>query len=141
MARSQAQTLTLTDFLLARIAEDEAVAREVDPDAWGYDVTANREAWADGDRVSVGVGRVLAECEAKRRIVELHTPGSWTAIAGVGDVSTCPTCAYLWDEDFPRHPGVTTDGELAEERYPCSTLQLLALPYADHPDYDEAWRP
>ena len=24
---------------------------------------------------------------------------------------------------------------------PCATLRLLALPYADHPDYREEWRP
>jgi hypothetical protein len=25
--------------------------------------------------------------------------------------------------------------------YPCDTLKLLALPYADHPDYRDEWRP
>jgi len=108
--------MTIVEFLLARIAEDEAVAREVNPDAWDYDVTANREAWADEDRVSVGVGRVLADCEAKRRIVETHD----------GTVAGQPNT----------HPCDGTSGV-----YECDTLRALASVYADHPDYDEAWRP
>ncbi len=27
------------------------------------------------------------------------------------------------------------------ETFPCRTLRLLASAYADHPDYNEAWRP
>jgi hypothetical protein len=50
--------MTLTEFLLARIAEDERVAREEDfsgpiADEWPWDIS-----------------RALAECETKRRIVE-----------------------------------------------------------------------
>lgn len=55
--------------------------------------------------------RVLAECEAKRRIVRLHPE-----ILGI-----CQECA--------------------NEQYPCRTLGAVALPYADHPDYREEWRP
>ena len=55
--------------------------------------------------------RVLAECESKRRIITL---------CGVD----------------PLQPGalllrVQTD----------AVVRLLALPYADHPDYREQWRP
>lgn len=53
----------LTGFLLARIAEDEAAAA-----GWINPATRINDAdlWAE-----VG-SRMLAECEAKRRIVELH---------------------------------------------------------------------
>ena len=47
---------TLTEFLLARIAEDEDEAEDNEP-YWG--------GWS-----SAHEARVLAECEAKRRIVE-----------------------------------------------------------------------
>lgn len=60
--------------------------------------------------------RVLAEVEAKRRIVEDcsgDTPGS---------------VYYLENPDV-------TDG------LNCRVLCLLALPYADHPDYRPSWRP
>lgn len=58
------QTLNLTDFLLARIAEDEAVAGDVHL-RW---CSTNEEA--NFNPCDCGwPARVLAECEAKRRIV------------------------------------------------------------------------
>lgn len=114
--------MTLTEFLLARIAEDEAVARAYeDGDNWPNpyigDGDSSDLAWVD----RFTAGRVRAECEAKRRIVELHE--------GAHECSTYDTegeidnCTWVLATDM------------------CSTLRLLALPYADHPDYDEAWRP
>jgi hypothetical protein len=110
--------VTLTEFLLARIDDDEAIAgdvaveririgRIIEYPAEGED----RSFWADydgaGPSVSVGPHRVLAECEAKRRIVEV---------------------ARFADEG-PAGWGYR------------SILRLLALPYADHPDYSPEWRP
>lgn len=85
--------MTLTDFLLARIAEDEMRAR-----------LAARQDWMDR--------RLLAECEAKRRIVGRHDV-----------VDAAGGCAFC--------------GEPA----PCEHLRILASVYADHRDYDERWRP
>lgn len=79
--------VTLTDFLLDRIAEDEAVARTAE---YGY------------------IERQLAECDAKRRIVQYH-------------------------EVKHRREGVGG--------FNCFTAKTLALPYADHPDYREEWKP
>ena len=138
--------MTLTDFLLARIAEDEAAAQTVPPLDYNIDMGGNRqdERWmfdralpssadgmgnwsknrgrADADHFSRwDPARVLAECEAKRRIVEIHreVPASdidWS------DCALCPT-------------------GLTRTRWPCPTLRALALPYAAHPDYREEWRP
>jgi len=152
-------TLTLTDFLLARIAEDEAVAQAAvwsspDPDwdgvdAWDAEVAFGEMA-VGPDRGSptdaaVVIGpfrgglhmtgkaterrngvvaqhiarhdpaRVLAECEAKRWIV------AW--------------CDPLYDDDGKPFGG----GGCTEAWW--DSLQALALPYADHPDYREEWRP
>jgi hypothetical protein len=64
-----------------------------------------------------------AEVDAKRRILDLHTP------ARPGDPSYgCPTC---WE-------GAEDGGPMD---YPCPTLRLLALPYADRPGYQGSWRP
>jgi hypothetical protein len=72
--RGQAVT-ALTEFLLARIPEDEAGAREAqalaniytDPQ-WHWLVAHNGGSrW---QQTSHDPARVLAECEAKRRIVE-----------------------------------------------------------------------
>ena len=97
--------VTLTDFLLARIAEDEEAAEGVNRGRWN-----SRVARLDGDLYALvsrqHPARVLAECEAKRRIVE-H-------------------CDYDHLALSPGDPYV---------------LQLLALPFASHPDYDESWKP
>lgn len=62
--------------------------------------------------------RVLAECEAKRRIVALHDGAHECSVYVRGEVDNC-----AW----------------VERGDSCSTLRLLALPYADHPDYDPSW--
>jgi hypothetical protein len=96
--------MTLTDFLLARIAEDEGINRRI--------VKAAGFAMFNGEPVDPHARRLLAECEAKRRIVEL----SWH---------------HLGDEEYG----------WGMEEAKRQILTLLALPYADHPDYREEWRP
>lgn len=110
--------ITLTEFLLARIAEDEAESvHDVDcslivngrPDpAFGWECDCG---WPD---------RLKAECEAKRRIVERHQPEEFADTPGEFFCSRCQRTAEVW---------------------PCPDVMDLALPYADHPDYREEWRP
>lgn len=113
---------TLTEFLLLRIAEDEAVANVCT--AWDDTRSALREG---GRYVEASPARVLARCEADRRIVELHTPKP-TSSGYTRD--ECPVCAEVMGYD---------DGEW--EDYPCPTLRTLASIYAGHEDFDESWRP
>lgn len=110
---------TLTDFLLARYAEEEALARAVRPiQMTGYNgdspdvlsVFRHRERSQDGAVYSVAdhestvllrylaPERVLADLEAKRALLR-----------------------YL--------PG---------ERY--AIEDILVQPYAEHPDFDPSWR-
>lgn len=122
--------MTLTEFLLARFAEDSATAsaaHEQWPGPWDYDERRG-EVWHSGDNgaydrpfvcnadghladehiARFNPARVLVECEAKRRIVDRAT--------------------YMGD---------------AEDRmggYADEFLSLLAMPYADHPDFDPSWR-
>jgi len=153
--------VTITEFLLARIAEDEAVAREVlaqqqhdvtrSPGDFpsGYDPAKDAElASADGPIgytvVMVGVARVLAECEAKRRIVELHQ--SWPVL-----VETPPNLEVVTPDDLSTI-AVRASKRLAwltEQEYrarfgteppTAPMLRALASVYADHPDFDPAWR-
>ena len=117
---------TLTEFDLARIAEDEAVAKGSGVIAWltyrrpdgSMDHTELASATADAPDVWItaegeAVGftsaqvvfderRVLADCEAKRQLLVLSEHGC-------GD-------------DY--------------ERVQCA----IALPYAEHPDYRQEWR-
>ena len=124
----------MTEFLLARIAEDEAAARAVQPLGYSIDMGGRRndERWyvarlrfsgADGaaraeqDEEASQLfarhdpARVLAECEAKRRIVDRYQHGP------VGDGE--------WDAGW----------DVAMEE----AMEFLALPYANHPDYREEW--
>ena len=94
--------MTLTEFLLARIAEDERRAKVV-LDV-GIHPTLVIDPVAQKWLKDFGPGRVLRECEAKRRIVFI------------------------------------SQGWLTRQRQTTDMLCILATVYADHPDYDEAWR-
>lgn len=125
--------MTLTEFLLARIAEDEAPTwtlvpyqckpgccapvgwvgskcRFCDPaPVYGGTVAAITQLAQEHAEDVHEWSRRLAECEAKRRIVERCGP--------IADDPTLPST------HLARH-----------------VLQDLAVVYTGHPDYDEAWR-
>ena len=141
-------TLTLTDFLLARIAEDEAVVRE----ARSSEHPADRDGTAlmaiDGTgsaAVMISSGRVLAECEAKRRIVERESRWVRQRFDAPEHMTVMP------DNDGPPHiqlaSGATLHGEdmasFRAEWYepapPTATLRDLASIYADHADFRPEW--
>src|SRR5665647_728483 len=132
----------LTSFVLARIAEDERFAHQAMGGGDGHwaswnrswDTSPTRDLAADGVRVAAlpmtidehvcrhDPARVLAECEAKRRIVEEHPAERYADV----DERFCKRCrAGL----FEREVG-----------WPCATLRSLALPYADHEQFREEWR-
>ena len=188
--------MTLTDFLLARIAEDEAVARAATGGSWSWD----HEDWSDRDMSGFKNGcvdgqdwghhgpdlmssepdpeyggqsivisssgydadqvivaeadgrhiarhdpaRVLAECEAKRRIVELHE--LWPVLVErqptfepiAGDLQSLTfrasqQIAWLTEQEYR--------SKFGDEPPTAPMLAALATVYADHPDYDESWRP
>jgi hypothetical protein len=143
--------MSLPEFLLARIAEREALAVRMRDAVWPEQImvcpaddTGNsglppcvsvtdplyRKAWvrlwktgnyeigwtlSDDNTEAWGptlARREIAECEAKRRIVE------WA------------TTVYAIQTGGPR-----------PRQGPNPILALLALPYADHPDYQPEWRP
>lgn len=71
--------------------------------------------------------RMLAECEAKRRMISEHGPE--TNDVGWDRTETiCRRCRY--DEGLDSFP----HGH-------CPTIKLLAASYADRPGYQESWRP
>lgn len=141
-------TTSLTDFLLARIAEDEDVARAASVGPW-YSTEGTRRGtygvlvedslgdWlgniakdtseVDAEHIARhDPARVLAECEAKRRIVEALVDAE-DAVAG-------------YDNDDPNNPPSYWQewGNLHALRL---SVGLLALPYADHVDYRQEWKP
>ncbi|WP_454043875.1 DUF6221 family protein [Cellulosimicrobium sp. Marseille-Q8652] len=110
--------MTPTEFVLARIAEDEDAARAAGPDDGGGDATG-----ADAHRARWSPARVLAECAAKHRIVELaHEATGYDMTVDLERSSSARV-----------QSGVSFVGD--------RILEELATAYADHPDYDDAWRP
>ena len=75
------------------------------------------------------VNQMINEIEATRRILLAHRTTVSEKVPGFplyGSEYWCETCHVPADE--------------AGSNW-CLTLRLLALPYADHPDYSERWRP
>lgn len=93
--------MTITEFLLARIAEDEQRAHAAaEQNAVMYRTPTQPDP------------RLLRECEAKRRLIEL-----------AGETQ------QAWNEEYG-HSGPVTGTE---------EWRILAAIYQDHPDYDPAW--
>ena len=112
--------MTLTEFLTARLDEDERVASGLmgatrfvgsEPDFTGRGGPAAHEFWQRFDPAYV-----LAGIAAKRQIIAEHDTVNWQPGDRVHD------CQW-------------------ERPWPCPTLRLLAVVYDQHPHYDETWRP
>jgi hypothetical protein len=107
----------LADFLLARIDEENALAYAADQDAQTLGPITDDLSAEPGDHRVLHMfcwspARVLADCEAKRRIVEDYLAQLNSHRSG-------------WDARTPRD----------------LPLRALALPYSDHADYRDEWRP
>lgn len=138
--------VTITEFILARVAEDEKEARAMDEDLRKYPPSTYEMAQVP--MLDMGVPeRALAECEAKRKIVEWHTN-----FEGY-DEAEC--CEERWGplqlqapQDRELSAGMTSAGDLTmresfatQEYLGCVTLMMLAAIWSDHPEYDARWRP
>lgn len=119
--------MTITEFILARVAENEAVARAAMVMRARYEfptVMDDNEmlAWDDGAGVGVLVGpeRVLAECEAKRRAIDaawadhVRIEGEW----GMGQ----------------SREAMDAKGDVPE------VVVALASVHVSHPDYRDEWQ-
>lgn len=112
--------VTLTEFLVVQIAEDEAdlatsrLSRG-EPAQWWLPSTVTRN-------------RLESECAAHLRIVELHAIDCWVGTGPDGD-----------DEYFCT--GCTAAGTAGTpEGVVCPTLAALATVYADRLGYRDEWR-
>jgi hypothetical protein len=117
----------LVRWLNTQLDEDERIARAATQGEWVW----SREfvtppgyhhrtvgPLEPGDAAFIATNdpaRVLREIDAKRRIIAEHALNGWV----------CTTC---------------DNGEV-EQVFPCPTLRLLALPYADREGYREEWAP
>lgn len=79
-----------------------------------------------------GPSRVLAECEAKRRIVEQYAEYLSTVRA---------YRSPRWSDAMNEQDKQNARQAEARHRVAEDMARLLALPYASHPDYRQEWRP
>lgn len=103
--------MDIVEFLSARITEDEAAARKL-----LRDKTLSKSArWYEE--------RLLMECAAKRRIIGIIEAARQNALATL--------VSNPFGEDIQWIP----------EALEWTTLSLnaLALPYADHPEFEPVW--
>jgi hypothetical protein len=120
----------LIEFLRARLDAEEAEARRLDDEEdLGYEsweiVLTGETNYPFLEFLRITKKRVLAEVDAKRRIVK------WCEeVIGDRDLSQYDQFGSLKD-----------DKDALAVTLAVETLRLLALPYADHPDYREEWRP
>lgn len=133
--------MTITEFLLERIAEDEAAARAVaQGERWWVDGPAEKSGqWWIYDTESKfpsretalhvarhDPARVLVECAAKRAIIGEHEIVQKPYLKDY-----CSTCAD-WD-----------NAEVGEGppniEWPCPSVRALAAVYAAHPAYQQEW--
>jgi hypothetical protein len=133
---------TLTEFLLARIAEDESDAhRAAGGGGYGWDAEPLNHHRAPNSAIDAHIARhdparVLAECAAKRRIVEIHRMVKFTDVSiGLLDVDVCCICHGMLDVDGDLEHMVNV-----QQPFPCSTIRALAAIYADSPEFREEWR-
>jgi len=123
----------LVAFLRARLDEDEQTARaavgcEGEARGWVEMWSGEMEReQAHAERFSPA--RVLAEVDAKRRILALHGPVILRGGTGAKYYDTTTVCGSCELPQFPEHA------------FPCPTLRLLALSYREHPDYRPEWTP
>lgn len=162
--------MTLEEFLRERIAEDEDVARQLLGDLaaqvaeggytadergpftpsrmlssqlWAlYDGQSQRRSFARGQSTAAlaDPARVLTECEAKLRILDLHE--SWPVL-----VETMPevhfnveTFAARATQQLAWFTMQEYRKRFGDESPTSAILRAMALPYAEHEDYREEWR-
>lgn len=116
-ARGERDAVTITEFLLARLAEDEGYAPKYHEAMCKWSTHRNSCATEGDCDCGLAARRKfhLAEVEAKRRIVG--------------------RCAFT-----EKHPDWSTIGDVAELwELADQTLADLASVYSDHHDYDPAW--
>jgi hypothetical protein len=125
-------------WLGIQLDEDERIAREatqgdwvwsrefVTPPGYHHRTIGPLEPGDAAFIAEYNPARALREIGAKRRLLELHRRDNFN---GASKYTTCVECSqgYEVHEWGPK--------------YPCGTVRLLALPYADRPGYRDEWRP
>ena len=142
--RMTTDTLTITDFILARVAEDEAVAEQVSN--WDSHLAHELDGFsANAQRFArhVTPARVLAQCKATRAIVELHrdwpvlveTPPTFDPVdsTDISSMAFRATRQIIWQTEQEYR------ARFGDEPPTAPMTRALAAIWAGHEDYREIW--
>jgi len=156
----------LVTFLLNRLADDEGAAKRAGGRGWTedeegccVDLGGDRGESVETHAVIYAPhiarwdpARVLAECAAKRRIIEEHhlstqrsrdwqyleLPHGERKYEKFIDEETCAVCGWVREVEsqwMEKYSGTYPVPDLTG----CLTLRALAAPFAGHPEFDPAW--
>ncbi|WP_030917351.1 DUF6221 family protein [Streptomyces sp. NRRL B-24720] len=122
----------LVQFLRDRLDEDELTAKAADPglgNLLSQVEYLDDEVQADERHIARhDPARVLREVDAKRGMIEIHTVVGGFEDEDMTDLGLgCSECGY--------------SAEYSDQGGWCDTVRLLAVPYADHADYQQEWTP
>jgi hypothetical protein len=125
--------MDLVEFLRARLAKDEQVARACSGAPWT--ASSAGTVHLDADDAPGFVASV--ENEAYAEHIARHDPSRalHEVAAARQIVDDCEKQAWIIGQ------GRATPEQKAAQAVREQTVRLLALPYAHHPDYREEWRP
>lgn len=143
----------LTDFLFARIAEDEAGAKAATPGPWYWEPPSGKD-WTHGEESLRTSGRKMRDAAGRELEWDDSVLMGWGYDASGIDgeqadrdhIARHNPARVLADCEAKRQlvtfatelisKGVDSEPWAGEEM-----LARLSLAYADHPDYREEWRP
>lgn len=124
----------LVQFLRDRYDDDEQEASAASPGPWHVDAEADEVLAVDDIVVAEGFALSGRQLRATTRHIARHDPAR---VLREVDAKRRAVDHY---EDVRRHaPGhmayILAEGAVGKQ------IKLMALPYADHPDYQDDWRP
>jgi hypothetical protein len=130
----------LVEFLRARLDEDASVARAATPGPWAVDNVEYAESILAADRTAVvGGGRWGGEASVFETTEDALHIARHDPERVLAEVETKRRIVFLAE----RLPELTASTDMFDNNRDAwaEVLKRLALPYADHPDYQGAWKP
>lgn len=144
--------MSITEFLLARFAEDESVALAATPGPWsfadehglmpeadpawcisqmrpGYETMSDTEGYI-GDIAEVW-------CDRKDACPDAEHITRWNPARVIAQCEA-NRLVLVWHQQYNSTGCGGDECHGLEDQ--CPTLRALALPYVDHPDWREEWR-
>jgi hypothetical protein len=131
--------MKLSEFLLARIDEREASAKEAgDNNSFEYGDDRWCESW-----LSQGIRHLVRNCDIECFVHEDdgEACGRPHRYAGSFIALWDPAFVLSWCDSMRRVIELTRLDFTLFNEIPSLELRILALPFADHPDYQQEWRP